>query len=34
MRLVLAILICTLLTGCVDGSTGKFFICGVTTHCK
>lgn len=28
------ILICLAVGGCVDGNTGKFFICGVTTTCK
>lgn len=34
MKTVIAILMLATLAGCVDGRTGKFFICNVTNPCK
>ncbi len=31
---IAVLLLCLALAGCVDGVTGKFFICNVTTPCK
>lgn len=33
-RILLLLAALAALSGCVDGKTGQFFICGVTTHCK
>lgn len=32
--LIILATVCITQTGCVDGKTGKFFICGVTGPCK
>lgn len=34
MKILLLALALLTLTGCVDGRSGKFFICGVTVTCK
>ncbi len=34
MKTVFVLLALLTLAGCVDGRTGEFFICGVTTPCQ
>lgn len=34
MKALAVILLALTLSGCVDGRTGQFFICGVTAKCK
>lgn len=34
MKVFFLVLLLSLLTSCVDGRTGKFFVCGITEQCK